>query len=101
MIQCLEDKTLFLLSEGEASEEQQSHLQSCQAVHGTIPRDRTRPSTDHSDAAAGTIAASSHRVQSADLFQIFAHRRRGSLGHRTYVGREPALAPRLVIGTKI
>jgi hypothetical protein len=30
MTQCLEDKTLFLLSEGEASEEQQSHLQSCQ-----------------------------------------------------------------------
>ena len=31
MIRCLEDKTLFLLSEGEASEEQRSHLQSCQA----------------------------------------------------------------------
>lgn len=30
MIRCLEDKTLFLLSEGEASEEQRSHLQSCQ-----------------------------------------------------------------------
>lgn len=30
MTQCLEDKTLFLLSEGEASEEQRSHLQSCQ-----------------------------------------------------------------------
>jgi hypothetical protein len=31
MTRCLEDKTLFLLSEGEASEEQRSHLQSCQA----------------------------------------------------------------------
>jgi hypothetical protein len=31
MIRCLEDKTLFLLSEGEGSEEQRSHLQSCQA----------------------------------------------------------------------
>ena len=31
MIRCLEDKTLFLLSEGEASEEQRSHLQNCQA----------------------------------------------------------------------
>jgi hypothetical protein len=31
MIRCLEDKTLFLLSEGEASAEQRSHLQSCQA----------------------------------------------------------------------
>ena len=31
MIRCLEDKTLFFLSEGEASEEQRSHLQSCQA----------------------------------------------------------------------
>jgi hypothetical protein len=31
MIRCLEDKTLFLLSEGETSEEQRSHLQSCQA----------------------------------------------------------------------
>src|SRR4029450_13288449 len=31
MIRCLEAKTLFLLSEGEASEEQRSHLQSCQA----------------------------------------------------------------------
>ena len=31
MIRCLEDKTLFLLSEGEASEEQRSHLQSCKA----------------------------------------------------------------------
>ena len=31
MIRCLEDKTLFLLSEGEAGEEQRSHLQSCQA----------------------------------------------------------------------
>src|SRR4029434_2680291 len=31
MIRCLEDKTLFLLSEGEASEEQRSHLQSCQS----------------------------------------------------------------------
>jgi hypothetical protein len=31
MIRCLEDKTLFLMSEGEASEEQRSHLQSCQA----------------------------------------------------------------------
>ncbi len=31
MIGCLEDKTLFLLSEGEAGEEQRSHLQSCQA----------------------------------------------------------------------
>ena len=30
MIRCLEDKTLFLLKEGEASEEQRSHLQSCQ-----------------------------------------------------------------------
>ena len=30
MIQCLEDKTLFLLSEGEGSKEQRSHLQSCQ-----------------------------------------------------------------------
>jgi hypothetical protein len=30
MIRCLEDKTLFLLTEGEASEEQRSHLQSCQ-----------------------------------------------------------------------
>jgi hypothetical protein len=29
MIRCLEDKTLFLLSEGEASEEQRSHLLSC------------------------------------------------------------------------
>jgi hypothetical protein len=29
MTQCLEDKTLFLLSEGETSEEQRSHLQSC------------------------------------------------------------------------
>jgi hypothetical protein len=31
MTQCLEDKALFLLTEGEANEEQQSHLQSCQA----------------------------------------------------------------------
>ena len=31
MIRCLEDKTLFLLSEGEAGEEQRSHLQSCRA----------------------------------------------------------------------
>jgi hypothetical protein len=31
MTQCLEDKALFLLSEGEANPEQQSHLQSCQA----------------------------------------------------------------------
>ena len=31
MTQCLEDKSLFLLSEGEANPEQQSHLQSCQA----------------------------------------------------------------------
>jgi hypothetical protein len=31
MTRCLEDKTLFLLSEGEANAEQQSHLQSCQA----------------------------------------------------------------------
>jgi len=31
MIRCLEDETLFLLSEGEASEEQRSHLQGCQA----------------------------------------------------------------------
>jgi len=31
MTQCLEDKALFLLSEGEASEEQRSHLQGCQA----------------------------------------------------------------------
>jgi hypothetical protein len=30
MIRCLEDKTLFLLKEGEASEEQRSHVQSCQ-----------------------------------------------------------------------
>jgi hypothetical protein len=30
MTQCLEDKALFLLSEGETSEEQRSHLQSCQ-----------------------------------------------------------------------
>jgi hypothetical protein len=30
MTQCLEDKALFLLSEGEANEAQQSHLQSCQ-----------------------------------------------------------------------
>ena len=30
MIRCLEDKTLFLLSEGEGSKEQRSHLQSCQ-----------------------------------------------------------------------
>jgi hypothetical protein len=30
MIRCLEDKTLFLLTEEEASEEQRSHLQSCQ-----------------------------------------------------------------------
>jgi hypothetical protein len=28
---CLEDKTLFLISEGEVSEEQRSHLQSCPA----------------------------------------------------------------------
>ena len=34
MNQCLEDKALFLLSEGEASEEQQSHLQSCQVCAG-------------------------------------------------------------------
>jgi hypothetical protein len=31
MTQCLNDKTLFLLSEGEATEAQRSHLQSCQA----------------------------------------------------------------------
>jgi hypothetical protein len=31
MTRCLEDKTLFLLSEGETNAEQQSHLQSCQA----------------------------------------------------------------------
>jgi hypothetical protein len=31
MTRCLEDRALFLLSEGEANEEQQSHLQSCQA----------------------------------------------------------------------
>jgi hypothetical protein len=30
MIQCLEDKALFLLSEGETNPEQQSHLQNCQ-----------------------------------------------------------------------
>lgn len=30
MTRCLEDKALFLLSEGEANAEQQSHLQSCQ-----------------------------------------------------------------------
>src|SRR4029077_14568584 len=29
MTRCLEDKALFLLSEGEASEEQRSHLQGC------------------------------------------------------------------------
>lgn len=29
MTRCLDDKTLFLLSEGEASEEQRSHLQGC------------------------------------------------------------------------
>ena len=34
MTRCLEDKTLFLLSEGEASEEQRSHLQSCQRCTG-------------------------------------------------------------------
>jgi len=31
MTRCLEDKALFFLSEGEASEEQRSHLQGCQA----------------------------------------------------------------------
>ena len=31
MIRCLDNKTLFLLSEGEASEEQRSHLQCCPA----------------------------------------------------------------------
>jgi hypothetical protein len=31
MIRCLEDKTLFLMTEGEASQEQRSHVQSCQA----------------------------------------------------------------------
>ena len=31
MTRCLADKALFLLSEGEASEEQRSHLQNCQA----------------------------------------------------------------------
>jgi hypothetical protein len=30
MTQCLEDKTLFLLNEGETREEHRSHLQSCQ-----------------------------------------------------------------------
>ena len=30
MIRCLEDKTLFLLKEEQASEEQRSHLQSCE-----------------------------------------------------------------------
>lgn len=31
MTRCLDDKTLFLLSEGEASEEQRSHVQVCRA----------------------------------------------------------------------
>ena len=31
MTRCLADKALFLLSEGEASEEQRFHLQDCQA----------------------------------------------------------------------
>jgi hypothetical protein len=31
MTRCLEDKTLFLLSEGDGGEEERSHLQSCQA----------------------------------------------------------------------
>jgi hypothetical protein len=31
MTRCLEDKALFLLSEGETNPEQQSHLQNCQA----------------------------------------------------------------------
>jgi hypothetical protein len=31
MTRCLEDKALFLLSEGETNSEQQSHLQNCQA----------------------------------------------------------------------
>jgi hypothetical protein len=31
MTRCLDDKALFLLSEGEASEEQQSHVQTCPA----------------------------------------------------------------------
>ena len=101
MIRCLEDKTLFLLSEGEAGEEQRSHLQSCQACterYHEIERDlRLITQT----LAPETTAASSRCVQSTDRFQIFAHRRRSSLGHRTHVGREPALAPRLVIGTKI
>jgi hypothetical protein len=42
MTQCLEDKALFLLTEGEANEEQQSHLQSCPACakrHYEIKRD--------------------------------------------------------------
>jgi hypothetical protein len=42
MTRCLEDKTLFLLSEGEANEEQRSHLQGCQACterHRELRRD--------------------------------------------------------------
>lgn len=42
MTQCLEDKALFLLSEGEANEEHQSHLRSCQACanrYNEIQRD--------------------------------------------------------------
>ena len=98
MIRCLEDKTLFLLSEGEVGEEQRSHLQSCPACterYHEIERDlRLITQTLQQKPPPLRITA-----QSPDCLQIFAHRRRSSLGHRAYVGRKSALAPRLVIGT--
>ena len=47
MTGCLEDKALFLLTEGEASEAQRSHLQNCWTCSETIRRNPARPSADH------------------------------------------------------
>ena len=101
MIGCLEDKTLFLLSEGEAGEEQRSHLQSCQACterYHEIERD-LRLITQTLQQKPPPLPVTAFRAPSAFRFLPIAAG--SSLGHRAYVGREPALAPRLVIGTKI
>ena len=98
MTRCLEDKTLFLLSEGEASEEQRSHLQGCRVCterYQELGRDLRFHCADASARGAAPIP----RGQSAALLQIFTDSGRGSVGHRYHVGGESALAASLDIAT--